>query len=238
MSINMNRFNGAINTLRARGYTIIAPNYSLARDRESPFPQCIKDIFTAIEWSRSHADSLKIDIHNCTYMGESAGAHLAMIAAYASPNDFGLSYDKLLANRVIDVYGPSELHTLYHSGKVDTANSILAKLPPSLHKKLDLPTHLFGFNPSGNDSLTRAFTNQYSPINYLDSKDPTTLIIHGKIDAVVPISQSDTLLSILNINDVNSQYHFMNHTNHSFLESSKEQRDSVQTWIIDFILNN
>jgi acetyl esterase/lipase len=40
-SLNFNRFNHAINTLRESGYAIVSVNYTLAQANKSPFPACL-----------------------------------------------------------------------------------------------------------------------------------------------------------------------------------------------------
>lgn len=236
LEINMNRFNGAINNLRAHGFTIIAPNYTVAITGTSPFPDCVHDVYHAIEWTREHKDSLGVNMDDFTLMGESAGAHLAMLCAYASPADFDLDYTKVEAARVINVSGPSDLYTLYHSGKIDTANAIINRFPDHIQDKIDLPEILLGFDPSKSDSATKSFASRYSPTTYLDANAPPTLIIHGTKDVVVPKSQSDSLAILLNDNKVFFETHYLENVNHAFFGASKNQKDSVQSWISDFVL--
>ena len=192
-SVNMNRFNDAFNDLRGRGYTIISCEYALARKRKSPFPECIQDGFDALHWIEDNADSLNLDIQNVGIMGESAGAHISMMCAYAKPSDFGMDMPVTKLAYVIDVYGPSNLVDLYHSNTVDTINAIINKLPKKLNERLDLAQLLFGFDPTQDSVKTTEFALKYSPISYVTEDAPKTLLIHGINDRVVPIDQTRSL---------------------------------------------
>lgn len=48
VSVNNNRFNEAFNALRNAGYAIVSPDYALARNGNSPFPENIKDSYDAL----------------------------------------------------------------------------------------------------------------------------------------------------------------------------------------------
>jgi acetyl esterase/lipase len=81
-SVNSNRFNEVFNRLRAEGYAIISPNYTLAREGVSPFPDCIRDVFEVMHWVENNAETYQFDLRNVGIFGESAGAHISMMVAY------------------------------------------------------------------------------------------------------------------------------------------------------------
>ena len=196
--VNLNRFNGAINILRDHGYTIVSPEYTLARDGNSPFPDCIKDGFEAINWIVNHADSLQLDIDNFGIMGESAGSHIAMMNAFVDPSKFGLDYERVKFDYLVDIYGPKDLMHLYHFQTVDSSKALMQIFPTSIQKRLDLPKILFGFNPKLDSVKTTQFASLYSPINYINKENAIpTLMIHGTKDQLVPYEQSLVLKSIL-----------------------------------------
>ncbi|MEI9917436.1 MAG: alpha/beta hydrolase [Bacteroidota bacterium] len=86
--INFNRFNGAINELRDKGYTIICPDYTLAGNGKSVFPQCILDIYDAIDWTKKNASAYSLDVTNLGILGESAGcAHRYDDCFFRDPAD-------------------------------------------------------------------------------------------------------------------------------------------------------
>ncbi len=234
-SININRFNGAVNQLRDHGYTVISPEYTLARDNKSPFPECIQDGFDVINWIHQNADSLNLDMDYFGIIGESAGAHIAMMNAYAQPEDFGRTYAKTALDFVVNVYGPNDLLDLYHSNTIDSVERVLAGLPDFLHKRLDLPQMIFGFDPSHDTAAVKAFTSKYSPINYLNEETPPTLIIHGTEDLLVPVNQSKLLHQKLNELQVDNEWYELPKVNHAFVGASDSTKSKIQDWIFNFI---
>ncbi|MDP5138974.1 MAG: alpha/beta hydrolase, partial [Spirosomaceae bacterium] len=94
-SINMTRFSGAVNMLRESGYAVISPEYTLAEEGKSPFPDCINDIADAVEWTRANAETYKFDVNNFGIFGESAGGHIAMMNAFPDSVSYSETYKKV-----------------------------------------------------------------------------------------------------------------------------------------------
>ena len=61
------------------GYVCVAPEYRLLG--ESPWPAALEDVVAAVEWVRSSSSSLGVDASRVCIEGNSAGAHLALLAA-------------------------------------------------------------------------------------------------------------------------------------------------------------
>ncbi len=238
VSVNNNRFNGAFNALRSAGYAIVSPDYTLARDGRSPFPQNIMDSFDAVEWVNQNAATYNFDLNNVIVFGESAGAHLGMIVTFADPWVFGLGHQKLQPTCVVDVYGPTNLHTLYHTQAIDSLKTMIAQLPGPLKEQFDLPTLLFGFNPDENPGKAQGVMDSYSPLAYLDDDDPPVLMIHGEEDHVVPFDQTIELKLKLDSLGIDKEFYPLPGVDHAFRGATPRQKDSVQTWIVNFILAN
>ncbi|MAE87823.1 MAG: hypothetical protein CMB80_34125 [Flammeovirgaceae bacterium] len=236
-AINMNRFNGAINQLRQQGYCVISPEYTLAKDGQSPFPDCLVDGYDAIHWLEQHAEEYNLDISNVGMFGESAGAHIAMMLTFAPAEQFSAKPTPIKFKYLIDVYGPADMDMLYHGPTLDTINSYLNKLPSSVQAHLDLSKKLFGFDPKTDSAKAQEFMKLYSPATYLSSDLPPTLIIHGNADRVVPIDQSLQLKKKLDDLGVPNEYHELNGVDHGFIKASKSQQQDVQTWLSTFVKN-
>ena len=101
-------------------------------------------------------------------MGDSAGGHLAALAALTSPQD-GLEGPNL-AGVSSDVQAVATFYGIFDLVNVE---------PHSL--AVDAVTQNFP---------NRAARAQGSPIIYLDAADPPFLIVHGKQDRFVDIAQS------------------------------------------------
>jgi len=238
-AVNFNRINEAINVLRANGYAIVSPNYSLATREKSPFPDCINDAFDALAWVKENAELYNFDLHNVGLFGESAGAHIALMAAYAKPIDFSDSIRHLPnINYVIDIYGPTDLEKIYHMQSIEKINKRIKKLPKNIRKHIDISQQLYGFDPEKDSIKSLFFQKKYSPINYINANSPPTLIIHGKEDQIVPVDQSNYLKKELDSLKIESQIHIIDGVNHAFRGINRDSKDNVQIWITEFIMKH
>jgi acetyl esterase/lipase len=61
------------------GYVCVAPEYRLLG--EAPWPAALDDVVAAVSWVRSSASTLGVDPARICVEGNSAGAHLALLAA-------------------------------------------------------------------------------------------------------------------------------------------------------------
>jgi acetyl esterase/lipase len=162
-----------------------------------------------------------------------------MMVAYAKPEDIEDSLTlNVNINYVVDIYGPTDLESLYHSQTVKKINEGLEKLPESLKAHLDINQYLFGFDPEKDSARAKAVIEKYSPINYLNSKIPPTLIIQGEADQIVPVNQSAGLHSKLDSLGVKNKYYQLPEVKHAFRSINKQQKADVQDWIVDFIEEN
>lgn len=155
------------------GYIAISVGYRLSG--EAKFPAAVQDFNAAIRWARANGATYGGDPARIAVLGGSAGGHLSMMVGYASdvPEFQGDSGNPGVSTRVqavVDLYGPADL-TVPFAQKAPQVTSFLGTTydkAPELFAKL-------------------------SPITYLDKDDPPTLIIHGTLDDIVPIDQSDLL---------------------------------------------
>jgi acetyl esterase/lipase len=146
--------------LAARGYVVFAIDY-----RHAPaahWPAQFTDVHTMLAWIRDHAAQYDADTARVAMMGRSAGAQLAMLAAY---NDTTLH-----ARAVVSFYGPVDLVEAYEH-------------PPSPDPLAirDVEEKLFGGTLS-------QFPEQYrsaSPINSVRANLPPTLLVYGARDHIV-----------------------------------------------------
>ncbi|MFA5132067.1 MAG: alpha/beta hydrolase [Candidatus Paceibacterota bacterium] len=150
-----------------KGYITATISYRL--DADTPYPAAIEDVNDAVTWLSSHSETYGYDKNNIAIIGGSAGAHLALLAAYG----WGGSVSHPI-KAVVDLYGPTDLTTGYM-------------------RNHSLVTSFIGHPYEDSPELYK----EASPITYLDSKDPPTLIFHGTSDELVPLSQSDVLKAYL-----------------------------------------
>jgi acetyl esterase/lipase len=156
-----------------RGYVVATITYRLAQ--EAKFPAALEDVKCAVRWMRSHADELHVDPQRIAVLGGSAGGHLALMVGYTSDKSEwegqgGHAGVSSAVQAVVDLYGPTDLDT-------------------PLGQSSDLVSNFLGKSYAEAPELYRAA----SPVTHLDAKDPPTFILHGTIDSIVPVEQSDLL---------------------------------------------
>ena len=233
--LNLNRFNQAANELRESGYAIVSINYTLAESNRSPFPTCIEDAVDAVTWVNENAARYNFDVKNVGLFGESAGAHIAMMLAYADQSHYSKDYAAIHFNYVVDIYGPNRLRDIFHAPALDTLYSMIGKLPARFQPRFDLAKYIFGFDPKQDSVKASTILETYSPYNYLSASAPPTLLIQGDMDRIVPLNQSVSLQAKLDSLGVENELHIIKGADHAFAKATPEQKSELQKWIIMFI---
>ncbi|WP_410622645.1 alpha/beta hydrolase fold domain-containing protein [Amycolatopsis sp. cmx-8-4] len=149
-------------TLAERGFAVAAADYRLSG--EARFPAQLADVLAAITWLRSEVDCA------ATFLwGESAGAHLALLAALDGGDVDG----------VVAWYPPTDLLGL--PGDVAGAADVSRE------------AELLGVDPAADPERARAA----SPLTFAHRNAPPILLMHGDADDLVPPAQSERLASAL-----------------------------------------
>ena len=169
----------------------------------APFPAAVQDVKCAVQWIRAHSEEYMINPDKIAVIGGSAGGHLAMMLAYSDT-----SYSKVQA--VVSIYGPTDLTTEYARNR----GECLQFLGKSYQDSPDL--YLAA-----------------SPRTYISRDDPPTLIFHGTIDSLVPVSQSDSLHKWLDLAGVPNEYHKLKGWPHT-MDLSKNVNDYCQYYMDAF----
>ncbi len=176
----------AIPGLLALGYAVASLNYRLAD--EAVFPAPLLDVKAAIRYLRANAARFEVDPNRIAAVGESAGAHLAVllgttadVAAFDDPavGNAGVSS---AVQAVVDFYGPTDLTTS------DAQRLLNRACPQEPDPAIAL---LLGAAPASAPDLAAAA----SPVSYLHAGQelPPFFIAHGDADCVVPHQQSEEL---------------------------------------------
>lgn len=146
--------------LARKGFNVASINYRLAPKYISPAP--VEDIETAITWLKHNAYELKIDTNNFILLGRSAGAQLALVAAYTS--------DMPGIRGVVNFYGPTDMVWGYST--------------PSNPYIMDSRKVLEDFLGGPYSKVPQNYVSS-SPVEVVSRKSVPTLIIHGENDALV-----------------------------------------------------
>lgn len=148
--------------LNRAGIAWFSIDYRLAKDPLS-FGVAIRDVEAAVQFFAEHADEYNIDPARISLIGESAGGHLAAMAAL-NPN--------LPIQSVVALYAPTDLASLAQN---------VGLIPDSIRQNITA-------GPWGGIIMARL--SQLSPIEHLRPNMPPFLLIHGTSDPLVPIQQS------------------------------------------------
>ena len=169
--------------LAARGYVVYDIQYRLAP--AFPFPAALQDVECALGYVRAHREG-DLDPERIALLGRSAGAHLALLAAYRAARDpVPSGCDPPTAVKaVIALYPPTDLVVGYREPAVpDLANA---------HATLET---FLGGSP---DTVPERYRDA-TPQSWLERPVPPTLLIHGEADQIVKPNQSVRLANALRV---------------------------------------
>jgi acetyl esterase/lipase len=172
--------------LLLEGYAVASINYRLSP--EAVFPAQLEDCKAAIRYLRAHADEFGLDPNRIGVWGASAGGHLAaFLGTTGEVRDFDAGENLGHSSRVravCDFYGPT-----------DFLQMDAHRLPDGqIHDAPDSPeSKLVGGPIQDNpDKVRRA-----NPITYVTQGAPPFLIVHGRLDRLVPFHQGQLLAAAL-----------------------------------------
>lgn len=167
-----------------RGYAVASIDYRLLD--ESDYPTQINDVKAAIRWLKEHADEYALDAHSVATWGFSAGGHLSALAATSG-------FVTELEDPAYDGSGPNS-----------TVRAAIDWAGPAdffaIERMLDQRRRQGTYNPryelsylSDEVKSDPALVRSADPATHADPGDPPVLIQHGRLDGVVPVTQSEYL---------------------------------------------
>ncbi|MBS7241604.1 MAG: alpha/beta hydrolase [Treponema sp.] len=176
LTMNKSAHLAYLSKIAMAGFVVASVQYRTSN--EAFFPAQLEDVKAAIRYLRAHADRFRINPKKFGVSGESAGGHLASLAALATAKKFDVGEylkESSSVQAACPWYPPADFGTF-----------------PKPPEGYDLtPPHilLMGFNPE-RDPKKAAEAN---PVNYIKKKVPPFLIIHGSNDHTVPHDQGKQL---------------------------------------------
>ena len=117
-------YNQTFNYLMKNGYAIVRIDYTLSQGsvnfeeseiEKSGYPQMIYDVKAAVRYLKANAEEYHLDSDHIALLGESAGAHLAMLAGATNGNskyeDMAMGNAEYTSDvqAVVSFYGPTDL---------------------------------------------------------------------------------------------------------------------------------
>lgn len=208
-----------LDAFREEGYVIISISYELMSGEEN-FSKQISDVKDSIRWVHKNKEKYNFNENKIGVIGASSGAHLSLMAAYSNDNDFiddeELKDYSSKIKYLIDFFGPTDLSTL------DMNN---------LNWDLEQIINSVGDNKE-------EILNRYSPINYVNKNEPTTLIIHSRKDSIVPYENAEVLYDELKNKKNKVDLITLEGATHDFSEFDKDEIISVGMKMLKFVVRN
>ena len=228
-------------SLAARGYVVTTVSYRFAN--EAPFPAAIQDVKAAIRWLKANAAKYHLDPDRGMTWGQSAGGHLAALAAVTC-GVTALSPPGRVAPTTTTV----ELQASTAAGadaQNDCVRGAVAWFGIHDFSKLSLngpdgkPGPQGTFLGCGTGACTAEQLKRASPVYYVDAKDPPVFLMHGDKDVTVPLAQSQQFEAALKAAGVPTRLVVVPGVGHSWIGPTLEatQAASRQALVqsIDFI---
>jgi len=163
----------------AKGNAVASTNYRYSK--QAVFPAQIHDCKAAVRFLRANATKYKLNPDAFGVAGASAGGHLVALLGTAGnvkelEGDGGNAKVSSKVHCVVDVFGPTDLIKL--AGATDAESPITKLLGGKVSEKQELATLA-------------------NPITHINKDCPPFLILHGDMDKLVLLSQSELLLGAL-----------------------------------------
>lgn len=165
--------------LARSGYVVASVQYRTSN--KVKFPGQLEDIKSAIRYLRAHAERYNIDSERIGVMGESAGGHLAALAALTGDRT---EFDKG--------------QNLEYSSQVQAActwylPSDVSRLPDPENRGMEASASPESLLIGKNAAVYTEDAMKACPVHYVNDQAPPFLLLHGLCDQLVPFSQSEIL---------------------------------------------
>ncbi|MHA8067533.1 alpha/beta hydrolase fold domain-containing protein [Aquirufa sp. ROCK2-A2] len=189
-----------------KGYAMASINYRFVKAGANKYPTQMDDVVLAMNYLSSKADSLGYKKRSFAMIGASAGAHLALMYAYA--ND-----PQKMTKTVIDIVGPTDLADSVVRGRQGIADATIS---------------YFLGNPDPKADIAKTS----SPIFQLTKKTGVpTIIFHGEKDELVDVHQAKNLHQrLLQLGFKTEMYLYSNET-HEMKKSLPDVFIKTAAWL-------
>ena len=216
-----------------QGYTVFDVDYRIA-----PQPNYLTatgDVKCAVRWVKEHAAEFKIAPERIALLGRSAGAHLALLAAF-SAGDARLpaacqNAEKMEKSEnvraVVLLYAPIELLWAYDN----PANLLVIDGPTTLSRFL-------GGSPHESAEIRERFVLA-SPAAHVSADSPPTLLVHGGQDQLVRVENMYFLADKLKQANVPHKTIYLPYAQHGFDYNFNGFGSQIaESVILDFLREN
>jgi acetyl esterase/lipase len=166
-----------------------------------------------VRWVRHHAARYNVDPERIALLGRSAGGHLALLAAYA-PNDPRLP-SSCAPEPPVGSGGGSDSRVQAVIGLYAPADLVWGYRHPANPGVIDSSSVLRAFLGGSPETAPQAY-DAASPIHHVGPNTPPTLLLHGRMEALVSPLHSERLAERLQTAGVPHQAVFIPYGQHGF----------------------
>ena len=216
-----------INELRANGYAFTTVEYRFASPPAVVFPAPFEDSIAFMNYIIENAAIYNIDADNIGVFGYSAGAHLAMLLAYAT--EFDIRY-------VINFAGPTKMYGDDPANYPAATMHMVENLFGGTYE--DLPDLFRDGSPFFHVELRYYIQNSdYMRVSFANDWRVPLLLVHDRTDAVVPFSQAEIMHEKLTSIGIHSELLELRGVGHdiNFNRQNMANRDEIIERIVNFI---
>ena len=192
------------------GFSVVSASYRLAGVARAP--AAVQDARCAVAWVKANADRYGLDATRIVTHGSSAGAHLALMAAFLPADweeDLPQCGEVPRVAAVLDFYGPTDL--VESAARSERARGWL------------------GGGAGGVEEMAR----RMSPLRHVRPGVPPVLIVHGDADPTVPYAHALALRDALEAAGVPVRLHTVPGGGHGKLDAG--QRRDVEAAVETFL---
>lgn len=175
-----------------KGYAVVSVDYSLIHQKDFPFQ--IYEIKAALRFLRAHADEYQLDMDRVALMGESSGAHLAVMTGVSASVDalqnpfMGDNNNQPeIVNAIIAMYGPYAFDQFVSQFEESGVTPKYAETGTAESFEGQM------FNKQAPKDVPQRVKN-YNPEMYFNDQMPPILAFAGTADAVVPYQQTVNMI--------------------------------------------
>jgi len=197
------------------GFTVFS-----VRHGSSPkflIPEVVNDVRRSVRFIRLHAKDYGVNPDQLGVWGGSAGGHLSLVLGTTSDKGNPKAKDAVLQNSdrvaaVVAYYAPTDIREF-----VDEKSPYYHNYP-ALQFDADL-------------------ADDFSPVLHVTQDDPPTLLIHGDLDQLVPISHSEKILKQFQDHKVQAELLVIKNAAHGFKgEDNTRASQAVVKWFKQHLL--
>ena len=187
-------------TYTRAGYTVFLVMHS-SQPRYA-IPDEIADLRRAVKFIKYNGATYGIDSSKVGIMGSSSGGHLSLMLALSEEMQEGFSRDAIdaVSSKVqaVAAFFPPTDFVNWGGASMQSRKEMMIRARVAAafdFKEFDPSTGLY--ESKRDDSSMMAFAKNYSPISHVSPNDPPVIIIHGDKDPIVPLQQSESLVTRL-----------------------------------------